>query len=401
MTCVRAEVVHPLVVAAEASPSRTRLGLAVAGTAAFLVIDFLKVGAWPFPALSSYLSVAHLAATPNSQATYLSTSYIQPTVFRLLGGRSLDAFLVYCVLLTVVFVALFLYVAIGRDSRAGVVGLTFPAAMISLYWIGMDGVTLLLMLGVLLARRRRSTWPLAVLLAWHHFEQGLFGFGILGVTLLVTQRWDDFRRVVWLFPPLLAGRLALGLYFHWLDIHLTDRFTVAWEHLGESSAAFFLHPSALVWSLFGAGWIFLLVRVRQTWPILLATVLALPVIAIAADETRVGVLILFPTLLYWVILNPGAWEFCPRRLVAAVVLVYLLVPPVYVWGGNVCGQIEPHAIEQFRKEPKVSRWAWSDYYRPFASGVCGVKRALVDDEIDKKSALHEVLGAGGGSSSQR
>jgi hypothetical protein len=397
----RGEVVQALPAPAGAWSDRTRLGLTVVGTAAFLVIEFWKAGAWPFPALSSYLNVARLATAPDPQATYLSTSYIQPSVFWLLGGRSLEAFVVYCALLTVAFLALLLHVAIGRHPRTGIVVLAFPAAMIPLYWIGMDGVTLLLMLGVALARRRRWAWPLAGLLAWHHFEQGVLGLAILGATLLVARRWDEFRRVAWLFPPLLAGRLALGLYFHWLDIHLTDRFTLAWEHFGESSTAFFRHPAALVWSLFGAGWIFLLARLRQTWPMLLAAALALPVIAAAADETRVGVLILFPALLYWVVLNSDAWESCPHRLVIAVALVYLLAPPVYVWGGYVCGRITPHAIEQLRREPRVSRWTWLDYHRPFASGACGVKQALVDEEIRKNTQPNEVPRTGNGSSPER
>jgi len=65
-----------------------------------------------------------------------------------------------------------------------------------------------------------------------------------------------------------------------------------------------------------------------------------------------------------------------RRLAAWPEGQALLAPPAYVWGGYVCGRMTPHAIEQFRREPNVSRWPWPDYYRPFASGVCGVKRAL-------------------------
>jgi len=126
----------------------------------------------------------------------------------------------------------------------------------------------------------------------------------------------------------------------------------------------------ILWSLCGAGWLLLLGRLRHAWPATLAAVLALATLPLVADETRVGVVILFPALAYWVFFNREFWRPCPLPLVVGAVVLYLLAPPVYVWGGVVCGSVREHTIAQVHVQPRVSRWTALDFFWPFVDGVC-------------------------------
>jgi hypothetical protein len=70
----------------------------------------------------------------------------------------MDAFVVYCLALTVVSIAVLLYVTLDYHPLAGFALFTFPVTMVPFYWIGQDGLTLLLMLGIVLNLHNRWSW---------------------------------------------------------------------------------------------------------------------------------------------------------------------------------------------------------------------------------------------------
>jgi hypothetical protein len=76
-----------------------------------------------------------------------------------------------------------------------------------------------------------------------------------------------------------------------------------------------------------------------------------------------------PTSSLTVICNREFWRQCSPIFVAATVVVYVLAPSVYVWGGYPCGSVRAHAIDRLFTQPFVSRWNKLDYFRPFAYDV--------------------------------
>jgi hypothetical protein len=338
----------------------------------FLIVVVFKSGVWPVPNLRPQYDVSqHLTHSPTSG--YFHTSYLQPAVFGVLGGKTIEAYVVYCGLLTLVFlialIATFIHIHGWTWKLAGL--LVFSVAMVPVYWIGMDGATLLLMLAVLTTFDRTWVWLFAMLLSWQHLEQAVLGFGILALTFLLSGRGVEFRRTSHILATLLAGRILLVVYLHFVGVHVTsDRTIFAVGHLRQFAAMWYSGWPWTLWSLCGVGWFLLLTRLRLTWPIFVVTPLVLLVLIAVTDHTRVGVIVLFPTLAYWAFLNPEFWREMRPAWIATAVVAYLLVPVVYVWGGLSCGSVFDHTVAQLRFRPSVSRWTMLDYYWPFVDGVC-------------------------------
>lgn len=106
---------------------------------------------------------------PDPFGHYIFTSYLQPALFYLFGGRSVISYAIYASLITLVFLLSFLLWFVkyhGRcvalDRFKVLAAATFPAFMVPFYWIGMDGMTLLLMLGMMITPSRRWAVLLAV-----------------------------------------------------------------------------------------------------------------------------------------------------------------------------------------------------------------------------------------------
>ena len=338
-----------------------------------LALTVFKSGVWLMPNLAHQFAVSQSLTgqrMPESANHYLFHSYLQPALFGSLGGQSLLAYAIYCGITTVVF---FLALAFALITTHGPTWklfavITFPVVMVPFYWIGMDGLTLLLALAVTLALGTRWSWLLALLLSWQHFEQAVVAFLILAITLGAARRTGEVRRVAVVLVALLIGKAALIVYFHVVGVDLAGgRIDVVRQLLPEFLAEWRGSWPIVLWSLCGAGWIALLVTVRQTWPALVAVPFVLLTLLAASDQTRVGSIILFPTLVYWVFLNRPLWRELPGAWIGTMIAVHLLVPFVYVWAGIACGSVRGHTRGLITVGADVAR---VDTMRPFLEGVC-------------------------------
>lgn len=330
-----------------------------------------KSGVWLVPWLETYWRVSQ-QLTHNHSGDYLYTSYLQPMAFAAVGGRSLDAFALYSAAATLTFITCL----IAACAKAG--GWTwklsalivFPAVTVPVYWIGQDGLTMLLMLLIVMNLETRWAVLFALLLSWQHWEQGLLGFTLLAVTLLFRDA-EKFRRVVSVVTALLIGRLALKVYLFTVGVTVqVNRTGYAAAHLREFFDLWLAGWPAIPWSVEGLGWVLLLLTARQTWPVWSAAPIVFVLLIFAADHTRVGTILMLPALLYWALLRREFWRALRPAWVVAVVIAFLLLPTLWVWGSAQCTSVREYTLAQLRFRPWPSTWSGADFVWPFAAGAC-------------------------------
>lgn len=323
-------------------------------------------GLWLMPNLSAQFQVSQ-SLTRNAfvfpEEHYLYTNYLQPALFGILGLNKFRYYAVYALFITVLFLALFCFWFVRYHGRKIAIremklfaALTFPVFAIPFFWIGMDGMTLLLMLLTLISLS--SPWVLlpAILLGIQHFEQGFLGFSLLGLSIVISGiptalRLNGFNleiagdirpmqylktAVVKILPILLGivfGKLLLSGWFNWLNLEILVNRK---EYLDSYSSLFlsrWLQSWPLIaWSFLGVGWLLLIAKIKVTWPLLLVSLGTFFFTALVADQTRVGIIVLFPSLFYWIMMNSEIWQSLTTKFSIALVILYLILPPVVVWG---------------------------------------------------------------------
>lgn len=154
--------------------------------------------------------------------------------------------------------------------------------MVPFYWLGMDGMTLLLMLIVMLTFF--SSWTIlpAIFLAWQHFEQGIVAFAFLLGTLVLAAifSYDNnalqhLKIVTRIIFGLLIGKTFMVLWFHIAHIELAGgRYmwlkTQANEFINQWEAGW----PYILFSLFGVGWVLILKNIKKVGRWLLALCLS-------------------------------------------------------------------------------------------------------------------------------
>lgn len=128
-----------------------------------------KTGLWPMPSLLPQFSVSqnlthNVFSDPN--AHYFYSTYLQPAFFYAIGGRSLGSYLVFVSATTVAFFLIFLLWFVrfhGKEIALTqlkiIPAVTFPVFMVPFYWLGMDGMTLLLILAIMINFHSKWVFP--------------------------------------------------------------------------------------------------------------------------------------------------------------------------------------------------------------------------------------------------
>ncbi len=326
------------------------------------VIVIGKTGFWPMPNLGAQFTVSQNLTHnpfPNPDGHYIFTNYLQPALFYILGGCKLVSYAIYASAITVAFFLLFLLwfikfhgkgVALDQFKVLGAV--TFPVFMVPFYWIGMDGMALLLMLVVMIRFSSRWAIVLGAVLAWQHFEQGIAAFALLAGTLIVhfllfrnTASAIALKKTALVVLGLILGRILLFGWFHIAGIELSgDRLTLVQKYFDTFVAQWKTGWLYIVWSLLGVGWLVVISKIRHLWPLCVAAVFVFGFVAVTGDQTRIGSIILFPTLFYWVMMDKELWKELDLKWVMVPIVLYLILPVVYVWGGYPYGSLWKHDI---------------------------------------------------------
>ena len=281
-------------------------------------------------------------------AHYIFLNYFEPLLYGLIGGKSLIGYAIYSLVISIIFLFIFLFwfvlyhgKNVSLEQNKLFAAITFPVFMIPFYWIGMDGMTLLLMLMVLININRISIASVfSFILGIQHFEQSFIAFGILLGTILLhyiisrdKNSLSFLKTIIFILLSVIGGKLILMSFFFYIDVGLSgDRSSYLENHLELYLQMWKNWWFVILWTLFAAGWFLVILNLKKVWPLLGAAFVTLLLTAIVGDQTRVGLIILFPSLFYWLLMDKEVWQNMSQRVVLIMLSFYLLVPVVVVWG---------------------------------------------------------------------
>lgn len=361
----------------------------------FLVITF-NSGVWPMPNIHAQWMVSqNLTSVPftDPNAHYLYSNYFMPALFGFLGGDSLVGYLIYSLATSFLFIFLIIYwfltyhrkkVAL-TESKIFLL-LSFPFTFIPFYWVGMDGMTLLLMAAVMISFKW-TYWPLffGYLLGLQHFEQGVLAFSLLGGSILLyflvhknKNIVGDIWRVLALGVTIALGKITLFIFFDVAGVELKgDRYSYLIDNIQLFYTMWENSWPYIIWSLLSCSWFIIFKRARAHWPLFVAITFAFLLLMLVGDQTRVGAIIIFPSIFYWILRDKKLWSSLRLRDVIFVSILSLTVPVVVVWG-NVHGSVYQDSARVVKKiiynnELSIGK---VDLLSPF------IEREATDNEIE-------------------
>ncbi len=315
----------------------------------FIVIG--NTGIWYMPNIESQYEISQsLTHNPltNASIHYLMTNYFQPFLFGIFGGNSLLHYLIFTLFISIMFFAVFVLWFLkfhSEDNSSTIykllVIIVFPVFMVVFYWIGMDGMTLLLMLLVMINFKSKWSYTFALLLGTQHFEQGMAGFLLLSGALFIEniftknlKCWDTFKQSVYILIGIIIGKLVLVGWFGMAEIEvLGSRSSYMEKYIYLYLDQWLNSWPFIFYSLFGVGWLLIIKEIKTVYPLLIAALITFVFTISIGDQTRVGTIILFPSLFYWVFMNREILNRITPKFSIIILTLYLVLPVVYVWGG--------------------------------------------------------------------
>ncbi len=336
-----------------------------------LIVVIGNTGIWYMPNIEGqYIMSQHLTKIPfgDPNQHYMMTNYLQPFLFGIFGGNSLTQYLLFTFLTTISFLILFINWFIRTYSQMYetifyklLALITFSIFMVPFYWIGMDGMTLLLMLLIMINYHDiKKSLFFAVLLGTQHSEQGLAGFllllGSLTIFTIVSKKrveWKVIENPIYIILGIIFGKLMLLIWFSVAGIDLlTNRHIFLKQHLDIFINQWLAGWPFILYSMFGIGWILILRYLKYTYPLVLASLIAFIFVMVAGDQTRVSAIILFPSLFYWVFMNKPLINAITIKTSILVLSMYLLLPVVFVWEGYAFGSLLKYDLGVIQKTYK-------------------------------------------------
>ncbi len=318
--------------------------------AALLVIGLLRVGIWLFPNLQASLLIAQDPFRNPLQdpvSHYLMWNWLGPYLAWLVGATEIGTHALLFLAFSLAFVALFIGAArlslSDEQSRKAIIAFfMLPVSGTSFYWVGMDSLTLLLLMIASCLRHVPAAAPVVgILLGMQHFEQGLFAVLALVVSAIVaawTTRRPPDGLVYWLLclAGLVAGKALLRLVFDAHGVHVsTDRADWLAAHLKGIVAGASTSPHAIVWSVLGIGWVLALRyadRGRASLPFFVPLALLVGLMFFVGDQTRVLCIVTFPLVYVHWLSDEAFLSSISRAQASLLLIVGSLMPWYWFWG---------------------------------------------------------------------
>jgi hypothetical protein len=314
------------------------------------LVALVRTGVWYMPNLADQ---AAIAADPfvnplvDPEAHYVFSNWLGPFLAWLVGARTVGGFfalhLAAALALPLLFARLVFQRLPEEQARASLLlFFALPVSTTALYWVGMDGVTLLLMLAAVAYPRLAVLTGLA--LGMQHFEQGLFAAAALVLAAAWARR--PVRPFLLLLLGLALGRGALALVFRQSGIVLHSDRVDYWMTHGPvfvAQALTSLHVS--LWSVLGVGW-FAAVKNRERaffWA-LIPLLLLLPLVG---DQTRVVAIVTFPLVAVFWLLDDVFLTGLSRRWATQLALAWVAIPWIWIWGGRSHTSVFTHDVAMF------------------------------------------------------
>jgi hypothetical protein len=198
----------------------------------FLLLVFaamlVKTGIWHIPNINETIAFARnpfVVPFDDPLKQYLLTNWLSPFLAWAIGATSDAGFALLHLVFAIGFTTLFTWLCFQRFAEreariAMVIFASLPASATAYFWVGMDGLTLLLMLAVVASDRRPWLAGLfGIALGLQHFEQGFVGLSVLLFAVLVAARLQQdeevypWRAVAFAWMGVILGKTALVLIF--------------------------------------------------------------------------------------------------------------------------------------------------------------------------------------------
>ena len=278
------------------------------------------------------------------QAQYVYGSWLIHFVAHLLGVDTAVKFFTLNFLFTASFIGMLYALSrkyfddIGRNIGFGVL-LLLPAVSSSLFWVGMDGLTLLLMtLSILSLLSKKLVWFLVscALLALQHFEMGSIGLGLLLISLVLKNCRVEAKWVTLALVCMVCTKVLFEYLLALNSVNYYSRLDWVGERFQESFLMFSASFPIILWSGFGSLWLFLLVSGFTARPkafLVVPLVLALIPVALSFDQTRTFAILTFPLALFWLVSKQKWLVSDSSKLGARNLLVISMIPVAIVWEG--------------------------------------------------------------------
>lgn len=316
-----------------------------------------RVGPWPVPDLPGMVSRFGQWRDANLpvEANYGRTSLPNQLIYEAFGSRGVWAYLIECAAVAMVAVALLIWwyareATPGNRARAIRLAILSPVIALLVGFIGgYDPFTVLGFVIMVWAWRLDKRWLLVVagvFLGFQHFEQALVG--VIAATLvalaIAQQDVDRPRRptIAWALIGVAAGKALNALL---LAVVVGDGFggrtsylVANWVVPAVKTSIDFL--PVLVLSFFAGAWaIVILGFVSSTTRarVLMCAAFAVCLIpmAVAADHTRIFILVSLPSLAIisgWLLSKDESLTLREWRLVEGLAWI---VVPILVWTDSV------------------------------------------------------------------
>jgi len=326
----------------------SKLTMEFGAAATFVLLLVVRTGVWFMPNYSQSLSIIgnpfQAPAVP-LEYQYIYGSWLIHFIGFVVGASTpwkfflLNAFFTSCFLMILFLIA---RVSAPKHLVPFLFGLLclMPATSISIFWIGMDGLTLLLMAVSVAIIRKGSLWQLwlvSCLLGLQHAEMGALAYVLFVISLAIKRDWRTITPVLNGLCVLLVTKIVFELVLLLNQIEYLSRSEWLLEHLDQSLAMFVWSPVAILWSAMGALWLtFVSKRYAVVIPveILVPTLLALVPTMLSFDQTRTLAILLFPTIT-WYFVSGQSFVIKLHEAIRVRGLVLLsLVPSLVVFMGQ-------------------------------------------------------------------
>lgn len=324
----------------------------------------LKTGIWPIPNLGMYQQMAqHPFVNPfgDPAAHYLFWNWLGPFLAWCVGATGDIAFFLFHLLFALAFPLCLAGLAFFRleDSlarRAMLVFVLLPVSATAWFWVGVDALTLcLLLLALAFPARPFLTLLTGIALGMQHFEQGLCAAAALVLALWLSQRQKEADLLPCRLPfallflgSIILGKLVLLLLFHWYGITVNaGRLYWLRSHLPELLSLFWMHSQAVLWSVLGLGWVILigsLGRGISCRPFLITLCGLLLLLPLSWDQTRVLAVTAFPLIYVYWLARPAFLAQWTEKEMAGLTLLWLWLPWSWTWGGEPKWSVFPHDL---------------------------------------------------------
>ena len=307
----------------------------------------LRTGIWFMPNYNSSLAIIQnpfVSPPLPEQAQYIFGSWLIHFFAHLIGVDSAVKFFLVNLMFTVLFIAL-LHDLSRQKFRASNRNIVFgsflllPAVTTSLFWVGMDGLTLVLLtLAVRSLISKRLNWFFVhcMLLALQHFEMAAIAMVLLFVSLVIKKDLPQSKRVFLGLVCMVASKVAFDFVMKSASVSYHSRVDWLLEHFSESLLMFIVSFPLIIWSAFGALTLFWLICgfvPRPKGYILVPLLIALLPVSLSFDQTRTFAIITFPLLVFWLTVKPNWAEKVSSDNVARNLFFVSLIPVVIVWEG--------------------------------------------------------------------